>query len=158
MASSGHTACPGPMGGLCTELDVQFTDGDLGHGFRVHLSKLIVVVFDFLSKDTIQGHEFCLQHREIFINLQNTDFFAIMNKNLRSIAISPLRPGLQQKWRTPWWLARQDGNFGVPHFSWYISLLSRNLPNTFVDFQHCQFLTKLKITPPIGQKVVWQKF
>ena len=48
--------------------------------------------------------------------------------------------------------------FGVPHFSGFINLLSRNLPNTFVDFQNCQFLTKLKITLSIGQKVVWQQF
>ena len=89
-ASSGYTACPGRTGGLGTELDVQFTDSDLGHSVCVHLSKLIVVVFDFLSKDTIQGHEFCLQHREIFINLQNTDFFAIANENLRSFVITPL--------------------------------------------------------------------
>ena len=32
------------------------------------------------------------------------------------------------------------------------------LANTFVDFQCCRFLRKLKITPPIIQKVVWQKF
>ena len=32
------------------------------------------------------------------------------------------------------------------------------LANTFVDFQCCHFLRKLKITPPIIQKVVWQKF
>ena len=34
-ASSGHTACPGHTGGLGTELDVQVTDGDLGHSVCV---------------------------------------------------------------------------------------------------------------------------
>ena len=35
MASSGHT------GGLGTDLDVQVTDGDLGNGVHVHLSKIL---------------------------------------------------------------------------------------------------------------------
>jgi len=42
-ASSGHTACPGDTGGLGTELDVQVTDGDLGHGVRVHINAKIRV-------------------------------------------------------------------------------------------------------------------
>ena len=37
MARSGHTACSGQTGALGTERDVQVTDGDLGHGVRVHM-------------------------------------------------------------------------------------------------------------------------
>ena len=43
-ASSGHTACPGHMGGLGTELDIQVTGGDLGHGVCVHI--LLRIIFD----------------------------------------------------------------------------------------------------------------
>ena len=38
-ACSGRTACPGHMGGLGTESDVQVRDGDLGHGVHVHISQ-----------------------------------------------------------------------------------------------------------------------
>ena len=51
--SSGHTACPGRTGGLGTELDVQVTDGDMGHCILVHLLSLVQIacignVQDFL--------------------------------------------------------------------------------------------------------------
>ena len=38
MACSSHMPCPGHMGGLGTEGDVQVTDIDLGHGVCVHMS------------------------------------------------------------------------------------------------------------------------
>ena len=39
--------------------------------------------------------------------------------------------------------------FCVIHCFRSIYLVPRNLPNTFIDFQYCHFLGKLKITPPI---------
>ena len=82
----------------------------------------------------------------------------IANDRLRSFAITPLKRGLPKEWSTPWRSAGRDADFSVLHLFRSIYLVPIKLANTFVDFQCCRFLRKLKITPPIIQKVVWQKF
>ena len=85
-------------------------------------------------------------------------FFVITYDHLWSFAITPLKRGLPKEWSTPWRSAGRDADFSVLYFFWYIYLVPIKLANTFVDFQCCHFLRKLKITPPIIQKVVRQKF
>ena len=45
-----------------------------------------------------------------------------------------------------------------PHFFGSIYLVPKTIPNIFLDFQVFHSLTKLKITQPISQKVMRQKF
>ena len=51
-------------------------------------------------------------------------FFAIANYHLRSLAITSLKPGLQQKSITPWRSAGRDADFSVPYFFLFIYLVS----------------------------------
>jgi len=115
--------------------------------------------FPFTLQQTVK--HFCWFSRSNFFNfltkLKITE--AILNNHLQSFAITPLKQVLQQKWSTSWRSTGRDSNFGVPHFYRSIYLIPRNLWTTFVDFQHCYFLTKnRKSTTPIGQYVtkVWK--
>ena len=114
---------------------------------------------------TIQGKKIDLQQGEILIDQQNTDIFLrSKNDRFRLFEITLLKPGLQQKWSTPWRLARRDKDFGCTHFFLTIHLVSTNLPTTLVEFQdfhNIHFLTKLKIKPRDRSKVcvtkVWKQ-
>ena len=83
----------------------------------------------------------------------------MFSKFLGSFTTTPLKQGLQQTLSTPW----HDNGLNETQIVVYslfqsIYLVPKNMPKTFIDFQYCHFLRKLKMAPQIIEKIVWQKF